>query len=69
MVMQDVNHQLFTNSVESEVLISMEKVGELLKDLAESGKTVLVSTHDPELIDKCCDYVLCIDRGKIIADE
>ena len=132
MVMQDVNHQLFTDSVESEVLLSMvkedtarcdeilselgileykdkhpmalsggqkqrvaiasaigaeaklllfdeptsgldfahmEKVGELLKDLAESGKTVLVSTHDPELIDKCCDYVLCIDRGKIIADD
>ena len=43
----------------------MEKVGELLKSLAESGKTVLVSTHDPELIDKCCDYVICIDRGKV----
>ena len=128
MVMQDVNHQLFTDSVESEVLLSMkdedkqkcedilselgileykdkhpmalsggqkqrvaiasavaaeaklllfdeptsgldyahmEKVGELLKSLAESGKTVLVSTHDPELIDKCCDYVICIDRGKV----
>ena len=132
MVMQDVNHQLFTDSVESEVLLSMEKedkarceeilselgileykdkhpmalsggqkqrvaiasaigaeaklllfdeptsgldfahmekVGKLLKDLAESGKTVLVSTHDLELIDKCCDYVLCIDRGKIRVNE
>ena len=132
MVMQDVNHQLFTDSVESEVLLStktedkkrceeilselgileykdkhpmalsggqkqrvaiasaigaeaklllfdeptsgldfahMEKVGQLLKNLAKSGKTVLVSTHDPELIDKCCDYVLCIDRGRIKANE
>lgn len=119
--MQDVNHQLFTDSVESEVLLSMkednkercdkildslgilefkdkhpmalsggqkqrvaiasaiaadaklmlfdeptsgldfshmEKVGVLLKTLAKSGNTVLVATHDPELIELCCDYVL-----------
>ena len=128
MVMQDVNHQLFTDSVESEVLLSMkeddkehcdkileslgilefkdkhpmalsggqkqrvaiasaiaadaklmlfdeptsgldyshmEKVGELLKNLASSGNTVLVATHDPELIELCCDYVLCIENGKL----
>lgn len=128
MVMQDVNHQLFTDSVESEVLLSMkeedkdrcsriledlgilefrekhpmalsggqkqrvaiasaiaadaklmlfdeptsgldfshmEKVGGLLKTLSRSGNTVLVATHDPELIDLCCDYVLCIENGKL----
>ena len=128
MVMQDVNHQLFTDSVESEVLLSMkdedkercgkilddlgilefkdkhpmalsggqkqrvaiasaiaadaklmlfdeptsgldylhmEKVGELLKSLAQTGNTVLVATHDPELIELCCDYVLCIENGRI----
>ena len=128
MVMQDVNHQLFTDSVESEVLLSMEnedkekceeildslgilefknkhpmalsggqkqrvaiasaiaakaklllfdeptsgldflhmeKVAELLKGLAASGKTVLVSTHDSELIEKCCDHVLCIEKGRV----
>ena len=128
MVMQDVNHQLFTDSVESEVVLSMkeedkdrcsrilenlgilefrekhpmalsggqkqrvaiasaiaadaklmlfdeptsgldfshmEKVGGLLKTLSRSGNTVLVATHDPELIDLCCDYVLCIENGKL----
>lgn len=128
MVMQDVNHQLFTDSVESEVLLSMKekdadrcheilnslglleytdthpmalsggqkqrvaiasaiaagaklllfdeptsgldhahmkKVGELLKQLADSGSTVLVSTHDPELLEQCCDYELCIRKGRI----
>lgn len=128
MVMQDVNHQLFTDSVESEVMLSMadpdkercekildslgilefkdkhpmalsggqkqrvaiasamaadaklmlfdeptsgldfnhmEKVGHLLKTLAKSGNTVLVATHDPELIELCCDYVLCIENGKL----
>ena len=128
MVMQDVNHQLFTDSVEGEVLLSMkekdetrcheildslgllaykdihpmalsggqkqrvaiasaiaagaelllfdeptsgldyahmEKVGELLKQLAVSGRTVLVSTHDPELIEQCCAYVLRINHGRV----
>ena len=128
MVMQDVNHQLFTDSVMAEVMLSMkdknekaceiileslgllpykdkhpmalsggqkqrvaiasavaagaklllfdeptsgldlshmEMVGQLLTDLARSGSTVLVSTHDPELIGQCCDYILCIDKGKV----
>lgn len=128
MVMQDVNHQLFTDSVKEEVLLSMkekddercccileslgllkykdthpmalsggqkqrvaiasavaagaslllfdeptsgldyshmEKVGDLLKQLAAMGKTVLVSTHDPELIERCCEYLLCVNNGKV----
>lgn len=43
----------------------MKKVGQLLKTLASSGNTVLVATHDPELIELCCDYVLCIENGKL----
>ncbi|MBR2993010.1 MAG: ABC transporter ATP-binding protein [Clostridiales bacterium] len=129
MVMQDVNHQLFTDSVRSEVMLSMkeddearcdeilsnlgleeykethpmalsggqkqrvaiasaiasdakimlfdeptsgldyshmEKVAELLKQLAALGTTVIVSTHDPELISECCDYVLGLKHGKAL---
>jgi energy-coupling factor transport system ATP-binding protein len=129
LVMQDVNHQLFTDSVKSEVMLSMmdkdekrcdeilerlglleykdthpmalsggqkqrvaiasaiasdaeimlfdeptsgldyshmEKVGELLKGLASMGTSVIVSTHDPELISRCCDYVLGINHGKAV---
>ena len=129
MVMQDVNHQLFTDSVKSEVMLSMkeeddkrcdellnrlglieykdihpmalsggqkqrvaiasalasdakillfdeptsgldyshmEKVAELLQQLANAGSTVIVSTHDPELISECCDYVLGLKRGKVV---
>ena len=128
MVMQDVNHQLFTDSVMAEVMLSMknnneeicksileslgllpykdkhsmalsggqkqrvaiasavaagaklllfdeptsgldlshmEMVGQLLTDLAKSGSTVLVSTHDPELIEQCCDCLLYIDKGRV----
>lgn len=128
MVMQDVNHQLFTDSVEAEVMLSMgdkdekkcheileslgllvfkdkhpmalsggqkqrvavasaiasgaklllfdeptsgldyahmEKVGTLLRELASRGSTVMVVTHDPELIATSCDYVMCIEEGKV----
>ncbi|MCR4673951.1 MAG: ABC transporter ATP-binding protein [Lachnospiraceae bacterium] len=128
MVMQDVNHQLFTDSVEAEVLLSMKnedknkcerildslgllefkdkhpmalsggqkqrvaiasaiaadakillfdeptsgldyshmvKVAELLRRLADEGRTVLVSTHDSELLELSCDYVLSIHHGKV----
>ena len=127
MVMQDVNHQLFTESVLDEVLISMKEeneekaldilksldlleyrerhpvslsggekqrvavataiasersvllfdeptsgldyrhmreVAELLKRLAAEGKTIFVSTHDPELIALCCDKIIRITEGR-----
>ena len=43
----------------------MTTVAALLKSLAERGKTVIVSTHDPELIALCCDYILCIEKGRV----
>ena len=127
LVMQDVNHQLFTESVLDEVLISMEKeaeerayeilesldlkdfvqrhpvslsggqkqrvavasafaadreiilfdeptsgldykhmkqVGELLQKLQRAGKTVLVVTHDGELIKQYCTYIFHLEKGK-----
>lgn len=127
MVMQDVNHQLFTDSVITEVMLSMEhpdekraeeilasldlldfkdkhpmalsggqkqrvaiasalaanaeillfdeptsgldyrhmkEVSALLKGLAKDGKTVFVSTHDPELAVECCDRTIRIENGR-----
>ena len=128
MVMQDVGHQLFTESVLDEVLISMAEKDEkeaaailerldlaalsdrhpaslsggqkqrlaiasavaaerpvifldeptsgldyrhmmeaaaLLKALRESGKTVYVITHDPELICECCTDIIHLENGTI----
>ncbi len=44
---------------------SMKKV-KMMK-LAASGKTVLVSTHDPELIEQCCDLELYIEHGRVLS--
>ena len=41
----------------------MKQVAGCLKDLQESGKTVLVITHDIELIYACCNYILRIEDG------
>ncbi|MFA5659349.1 MAG: energy-coupling factor ABC transporter ATP-binding protein [Oscillospiraceae bacterium] len=128
LVMQDVNHQLFTESVLDEVLLSMkeqstEKAEEILKSLdllemkelhpmslsggqkqrvaiasavasqkeiiifdeptsgldlkhmkevagtikrlREAGKTILVITHDSELIGECCDHVIHLENGAV----
>ena len=128
MVMQDVNHQLFTESVLDEILLSMteenesaaseilkqfhlselaerhplslsggekqrvaiasaiasgrtiivfdeptsgldfrhmKEVSKSLHTLADQGKTLLVITHDPELIFSCCTNVIQMSAGKV----
>ncbi len=130
MVMQDVNHQLFAESVLDEVLLSMERedageaerildslhllelkdlhpmslsggqkqrvaiasaiasgreiilfdeptsgldlrhmreVARNLAELSKQGKTLLVITHDPELILSCCTDVVHLDHGRVAA--
>ena len=130
MVMQDAGHQLFTESVLDEVLISLPDEDEaaardilaqldltpfesrhpaslsggqkqrlaiataiaagrdvvfldeptsgldyrhmlqtaaLLRSLRESGRTVYVITHDPELITECCTDILHLEEGDIRA--
>jgi energy-coupling factor transport system ATP-binding protein len=130
MVMQDVNHQLFTESVLDEVLLSMGRrpdpdralailnslrLGEFadthplvlsggqrqrvaiatalasdreiiifdeptsgldmqhmcqvaasIAQLRRDGQTVLVATHDPELIGSCCTHLLRLERGRVV---
>lgn len=133
MVMQDVNHQLFTEDVLDEILLSMDgadvetetvrateilssldlsdklklhplslsggekqrvaigsaiasnkelmifdeptsgldyrhmvEVSENLNHLKELGKSIFLITHDPELIYKCCTYLLFIDNGEVL---
>ena len=59
----DAKLMLFDEPTSGLDFCHMEKVGGLLKSLAENN-IVLVATHDPELIELCCDYVLCIENGR-----
>lgn len=47
-------------------LRSMEEVGRMLQDLAACGKTVLVITHDRELIETACTRVLHLEDGHLV---
>lgn len=133
MVMQDINHQLFTEDVMDEILLSMDganegtervlankilssldlsdkiklhpmslsggekqrvaigsaiasnkeimifdeptsgldyrhmvEVSDNLNGLKEMGKSIFLITHDPELIYKCCTYLLFMENGKVL---
>ena len=44
----------------------MRRVGRLLRRLADEGRTILVATHDLELIACACDRVLHVDDGRVV---
>lgn len=43
---------------------SMESTAELLRSIS-CDRTVLIVTHDPELIERCCTHILHIEDGQI----
>ena len=44
----------------------MVEVANRLKRLKDMGKSVFLITHDPELIYKCCTYLLFIQENKVL---
>ena len=43
----------------------MEQTAALLSSL-KGNQTVLIVTHDSELIQRCCDHIVCIENGTVI---
>jgi ABC-2 type transport system ATP-binding protein len=43
-------------------------IKDLLAGLASDGKTILYSSHVLDVVEKVCDRVLIIHKGKLIAD-
>jgi ABC-2 type transport system ATP-binding protein len=41
----------------------------LVRALAERGKAVLYSSHVLELVEKLCDRVVVLHRGRVVADD
>lgn len=48
--------------------LSMQKVAQLLKQIAEQNKSILIITHDYELITQVCNRVLLLEDASIKAD-
>lgn len=47
----------------------MAQTADLLRALAAQGAFVLVVTHDLELVAECCDRIVRLDAGSIVADS
>ena len=45
--------------------VHMQQVAACILDLQRKGKTVLLITHDLELIYACCSYILHLEKGKV----
>lgn len=50
-------------------LISTMKMIDLLGEIANQGKTIIIISHDLSLIKKVCDRIIYIKKGKIEFDE
>jgi len=50
-------------------ILATKTVVDFLLDMKEKGKTVVISTHILDVIEKVCDRVAIIHRGKIAANE
>ncbi|WP_420901952.1 hypothetical protein [Paenibacillus dendritiformis] len=41
---------------------------ELIRDLAEAGKNILISSHDIDLIYEICNYVYILKQGRVLSE-
>ncbi len=46
--------------------INARRVVDVVRSLAESGTTILLSTHDMPSVERLCDRVVLLDRGNIV---
>ena len=48
--------------------INMKDIKNILKEYVKSGNSVLLSTHQLDVVQNFCDYILIIDNGQIKVD-
>jgi ABC-2 type transport system ATP-binding protein len=47
--------------------VGIAEIRELIKSLAQSGHTIIMASHLLDEVEKVCDYVAILKRGKLIA--
>lgn len=45
------------------------KVRQMLEKLTKDGKTILLSTHDMQLVEKVANHVLIINKGRVVVSD
>lgn len=49
--------------------LSRVEIRRIIQELKEEGKTILITSHDLNEIEKCADYVTMIENGKVVFNE
>lgn len=44
----------------------MIEIADAVSQMQKIGKTQFIITHDPELLEKCCDYFIFLKEGKVL---
>ena len=44
---------------------NMKEVSNEMMRLKEDGETIFIITHNPELVECCCDYFMFMENGKV----
>ena len=50
-------------------ILATKTVTDFLRDMKEKGKTVVISTHILDVVEKLCDRVAIIHKGEILAND
>lgn len=66
--MKDADIICFDEPTSGLDLENMQRTGELLRTLAQQGKTILVVSHDYELLTSHCTRIIRIDEGSVADD-
>ena len=45
--------------------MNMKEVSNEMMRLKEGGETIFIITHNPELVESCCDYFMFMENGKV----
>jgi len=48
--------------------VNLDLITGLMQGMREAGKTIVYSTHIMEQAERLCDFILLIDRGKVVID-
>lgn len=44
---------------------NMVRVSKMINEISETGKTQMLITHDPELVERCCDSFIFFENGTV----